>query len=231
MTLHWPPAPPEHLAGYQPWLQPDPDHGGEHADNGGRGLPDRPVAGLSDPRLVAGVAEITALVGAGLDDGASAAEVMPVIRDTARHWLERQVRAGQLPATVGGQFEELARAVHDQRYGLGPLTAYLRDPQVENVDINGCDQVWISYASGERVAGPPVAASDDALIAMVRTWATRGGQTRTRLLRRGAAGERRALRRRPVDRDDVRHAAAVRLAAPARPAGCDAGQAYTPWHD
>ena len=177
MTLHWPPAPPEHLAGYQPWLQPDPDHGGERADNGGRGLPDRPVAGLSDPRLVAGVAEITALVGAGLDDGASAAEVMPVIRDTARHWLERQVRAGQLPATVGGQFEELARAVHDQRYGLGPLTAYLRDPQVENVDINGCDQVWISYASGERVAGPPVAASDDALIAMVRTWATRGGQT------------------------------------------------------
>jgi len=54
---------------------------------------------------------------------------------------------------------------------------YLRDPQVENVDINGCDSVWISYATGERVAGPPVAASDDALIAMVRTWATRGGQT------------------------------------------------------
>jgi hypothetical protein len=25
----------------------------------------------------------------------------------------------------------LARAVHDQRYGLGPVTAYLRDPQVE----------------------------------------------------------------------------------------------------
>jgi Flp pilus assembly CpaF family ATPase len=54
---------------------------------------------------------------------------------------------------------------------------YLRDPQVENVDINGCDCVWISYATGERVAGAPVAASDDALIAMVRTWATRGGQT------------------------------------------------------
>ena len=67
--------------------------------------------------------------------------------------------------------------MHDQRYELGPVTAYLRDPQVENVDINGCDQVWITYASGERVAGPPVAASDDALIAMIRTWATRGGQT------------------------------------------------------
>jgi pilus assembly protein CpaF len=37
--------------------------------------------------------------------------------------------------------------------------------------------VWITYANGERVAGPPAATSDDALISMVRTWATRGGQT------------------------------------------------------
>jgi Flp pilus assembly CpaF family ATPase len=177
VTLPWPPAPSQHLAGCQPWRQPDPDHGGEHAGNEDRGLPDPPGAGLSDPRLIGGVAEITALVGTRLDDGASAAEVMPAIRETARRWLEQQVRAGRLPATAGGQLDELSRAVHDQRYGLGPVTAYLRDPQVENVDVNGCDQVWVTYASGERVAGPPVAASDDALIAMIRTWATRGGQT------------------------------------------------------
>ena len=177
MTLQWPPAPPEHLAGCQPWPQPEPDHGDEHADNDDRGLPDPPGAGLSDPRLLGGVAEITALVGTRLEDGATAADVMPVIRETARRWLERQVRAGLLPASAGSAIDELARAVHDQRYELGPVTAYLRDPQVENVDINGCDQVWITYASGERVAGPPVAATDDALISMIRTWATRGGQT------------------------------------------------------
>jgi hypothetical protein len=39
------------------------------------------------------------------------------------------------------------------------------------------DQVWLTYASGERVAGPPVAVNDDALISMIRTLATRGGQT------------------------------------------------------
>jgi Flp pilus assembly CpaF family ATPase len=39
------------------------------------------------------------------------------------------------------------------------------------------DQVWVTYVSGERVAAPPVAATDDALISMIRTWATRGGQT------------------------------------------------------
>jgi pilus assembly protein CpaF len=71
----------------------------------------------------------------------------------------------------------VARAVHNQRYGLGRVTAYLRDPQVCDVDFNGCDQVWVTYATGERVAGSPVAASDDALISMVRTWATRGDQT------------------------------------------------------
>jgi pilus assembly protein CpaF len=67
--------------------------------------------------------------------------------------------------------------VRDQRYGLGPLTGYLHDPQVENVDANGCDEVWVTYATGERVAGPPLAASDDALVSMIRTWAARTGQT------------------------------------------------------
>jgi len=140
----------------------------------GTGLP---RSGLADPRLISGVAEISAMIAAELDDGASAAEVMPVIRDTARRWLEQQVRTGLLPASAGGALDDLARAVHDQRYELGPVTAYLRDPQVENIDINGFDHVWITYATGERVAGPPVAASDDALISMVRTWAARGGQT------------------------------------------------------
>jgi hypothetical protein len=80
------------------------------------------------------------MVAARLDDGASGAEVMPVIRETARRWLEQQVRAGLLPASAGSALDGLARAVHDQRYGLGPVTAYLRDPKVENVDIDSCDQ-------------------------------------------------------------------------------------------
>lgn len=102
---------------------------------------------------------------------------MPAIRDATRRWLERNVRPGLLPASAGTQLDELAAAVHDCRYGLGPLSVYLRDPQVENADVNRCDTVSVSYATGERVAGPPVAASDDALISIVRTWPTRGGQT------------------------------------------------------
>jgi hypothetical protein len=48
--------------------------------------------------LIGGIAEITAMIAAQLDDGASTAEVMPVIRDTARRWRERQVRTGLVPA-------------------------------------------------------------------------------------------------------------------------------------
>jgi Flp pilus assembly CpaF family ATPase len=174
VTLLWPPALPGHLNGHEQ-LSGEYPRGIELSPQGLPAAP--PGIGLTDPRLIGGIADITAMIAARLDDGASAAEVMPVIRDSARRWLERQVRAGLLPASAGGAIDELARAVHDQRYELGPVTAYLRNPQVENVDINGCNEVWITYASGERVAGPPVAASDDALIAMVRTWATRGGQT------------------------------------------------------
>jgi Flp pilus assembly CpaF family ATPase len=178
VSLHWPPAPPAELVpGHQNGGQPPAD-GPSPADQRPRGWPELGApGGLSDPRLIDGVAQITAMMAAQLDDGAAVTEVMPAIRETARRWLEQQVRTGLLPASAGVELDELARAVHDRRYGLGPLSAYLRDPQVENVDVNGCDQVWITYASGERVAGPPVAASDDALIAMIRTWATRGGQT------------------------------------------------------
>jgi len=69
----------------------------------------------------------------------TAAEV-PIIRNATRRWLEQNVRSGLLPASSGSQLDELAAAVHDRRYGFGPLSVYLRDPKVENVDINGCDQ-------------------------------------------------------------------------------------------
>lgn len=42
-------------------------------------------------------------------------------------------------SVLGHTIGELASAVHDQRYGFGLVTAYLRDPQVENLDVNGCD--------------------------------------------------------------------------------------------
>ncbi len=135
-----------------------------------------PQAALADPRFRGVVAEILAAVASRLDDGATEPDAAAFIREAVRMWAEHQVRSGaRMPSPA--EREALAQAVYDQRYGLGSLAGYLRDPNVENVDVNGCDQVWITYSTGERVAGPPVAASDEELLAMIRTWAARGGQT------------------------------------------------------
>ncbi len=136
----------------------------------------REPIGLADSGLLAGVPEILAMIADMLPDRAEQGEVMPLIRDAARAWSQRQLRQGRrVPAAA--DLEAVAQAVYDQRYGLGPLAAYLRDRDVENVDVNGCDQVWVTYSTGERVAAAPIAASDEALAELIRTWATRGGQT------------------------------------------------------
>jgi Flp pilus assembly CpaF family ATPase len=133
-------------------------------------------AGLSDTRLLAAVPEILTTIADLLPDRAAQPEVMPLIRDAVRGWIQHQVRLG-MSVPNPADLEALASAVYDHRYGLGPLAAYLRDPDVENVDINGHDRVWVTYSTGERVAAAPIAASDEALASMIRTWATRGGQT------------------------------------------------------
>jgi Flp pilus assembly CpaF family ATPase len=136
----------------------------------------REPLGLADPSLLSGIPDILASIADLLPDWAEQAAVMPLIRDAALAWSQRQLRQGT-PVPSAADLETLAQAVFDQRYGLGPLASYLRDPDVENVDANGCDRVWVTYTTGERVAAAPIAASDEALADLIRTWATRGGQT------------------------------------------------------
>jgi Flp pilus assembly CpaF family ATPase len=131
--------------------------------------------GLGDRGHLAAIPDILAALADLLPDHAEQAVVMPLIRDAVLAWSQRRLRQGT-PLPPAADLEGLAQAVFDQRYGLGPLAGYLRDPDVENVDVNGCDQVWVTYATGERVAAAPLAASDEALAGLIRTWAIRGGQ-------------------------------------------------------
>ena len=74
----------------------------------------------------------------------------------------------------------LAQSVLDALFGLGRLQSLVDDPDIENIDINGCDQVWVTYADGSKHLMPPVADSDDELIDLVRSAASRFGLSERR---------------------------------------------------
>src|ERR1700728_4971638 len=55
------------------------------------------------------------------------------------------------------------------------LQPLLEDQQIENVDINGCDRVFLSFADGREVMGEPVAESDEELIELIQVLAAYSG--------------------------------------------------------
>jgi Flp pilus assembly CpaF family ATPase len=69
----------------------------------------------------------------------------------------------------------LARAVEAALFGLGRLEPLLSDPAIVNIEINGCDRVWLYGTDGSVTAGPPVADSDAELVEWVRTAAVYAG--------------------------------------------------------
>ena len=71
--------------------------------------------------------------------------------------------------------DELSRAAFDALFRLNRLQRLLDDPSIENINANGCDQVWVRYADGGREQVAPIASSDDELEEMLRTAAARTG--------------------------------------------------------
>lgn len=70
----------------------------------------------------------------------------------------------------------IAALVLDALFGHGGFQPYLDDPDIENINCTGCDNVRLKYADGRRAPGAtPVAASDGELIELIRTLAARLG--------------------------------------------------------
>jgi pilus assembly protein CpaF len=71
--------------------------------------------------------------------------------------------------------EDLASAIHAALFGVGRLQPLLEDQQIENIDINGCDHVFLGYADGREEMGEPVAESDEELIELIQVLAAYSG--------------------------------------------------------
>ena len=72
--------------------------------------------------------------------------------------------------------QRLVSAIYAAMYGAGALQELLDDALVENIDINGCDEVWVTYADARgKVRGRPVAGTDEDLISIIQTLASYAG--------------------------------------------------------
>ena len=74
--------------------------------------------------------------------------------------------------------ERLAQGVFDLMFGLGRLQPLIDRPDVENIIVVGHDRVVLDLVGGEKVPGPPVAASDDDLIQLLQDLASRADPPR-----------------------------------------------------
>jgi pilus assembly protein CpaF len=96
--------------------------------------------------------------------------IVQVLEDHARG----EIADGRTPPSVDEE-EVLASAVHSALFGVGRLQPLLDDPGVENIDINGCDHVFVGYSDGREELVDAVADSDDELVELVQILGAHSG--------------------------------------------------------
>jgi pilus assembly protein CpaF len=97
-----------------------------------------------------------------------------LIAQSLEDYARGEIVSGRPPLDAQ-QEEDLAEAVHAALFGVGRLQPLLEDQQIENIDINGCDRVFIGYADGREEMGDPVAESDAELIELIQVLAAYSG--------------------------------------------------------
>ncbi|MCW2916765.1 MAG: type secretion system protein [Actinomycetia bacterium] len=97
-----------------------------------------------------------------------------IISQVLEEFARGEITSGRRPPSAEEE-EALAAGVHAALFGVGRLQPLLEDPEIENIDINGCDQVFIGYADGREAMGEPVAESDEELVELIQILAAYSG--------------------------------------------------------
>jgi pilus assembly protein CpaF len=85
-----------------------------------------------------------------------------------------EISSARTPPTPAEE-EEIAAGIHAALYGVGRLQPLLDDPGVENIDINGCDHVFVGFSDGREELVDAVADSDDELVELVQILGAHSG--------------------------------------------------------
>jgi pilus assembly protein CpaF len=96
--------------------------------------------------------------------------IIQVLEDHARH----EVADGRPPLSPEEE-ARVASAIHSALFGVGRLQPLLEDPDVENIDINGCDNVFVQYNDGREERHAPVADTDEEFVELIQILAAHTG--------------------------------------------------------
>jgi len=139
----------------------------------------------SDPRSVlnqlrSDVADDLATAGArelALADRRELARQLALTR--LRNWAAERVALGETPIDPSEE-QRMAQGLLDALFGLGRLQTLVDDPEIENIDVNGCDRVWVTYSDGRKALVGPIADSDAEVVETLRSAAARFGLSERR---------------------------------------------------
>jgi Flp pilus assembly CpaF family ATPase len=105
------------------------------------------------------------------------------VRDLVVDLLDREAVAlmanGQDPLPKLDE-RTLVELVLAMLFGLGLLQVFIDDEMVENIDVNGAETAFVTFANGDKLCFGPIAENDDELVAMVRSAAARFGLSERR---------------------------------------------------
>ncbi|MEO6701504.1 MAG: ATPase, T2SS/T4P/T4SS family [Jatrophihabitantaceae bacterium] len=99
--------------------------------------------------------------------------------EIARAHTEAELMANR-PLLDGATERQVLTEVLDETFGMAGLQPLLDDPRIENINVNGCDRVFVRYSDGARAQLPPIATSDAEVEQLVRSLAARTGSEERR---------------------------------------------------
>jgi pilus assembly protein CpaF len=98
-----------------------------------------------------------------------------LITDALDAYATAEMNAGRPPLRPDAE-SRVARAVADALLGAGGLQPLLGDDRVEDINANGCDQVFVRYTDGTRVQVAPIADTDAEMVELIRRLAADAGR-------------------------------------------------------
>lgn len=98
-----------------------------------------------------------------------------LITDALDAYARAEMSQGRPPLHPAAE-SRVARTVADMLLGAGGLQPLLNNEQIEQIDANGCDKVFVRYSDGSRAQVGPIADTDADLVALIRRLAADAGR-------------------------------------------------------